>query len=48
MNIVQGCIDCDIVTGKRAPIGGIIYKDDDWTIIHLPYHDSQAIKTRYT
>ena len=34
MNIVQGCFDCDIATGKRAPIGGIIYEDDDWIINH--------------
>ena len=29
---VSGCMSCDILAGKRAPPGGVIYEDEYWHV----------------
>jgi hypothetical protein len=29
---VDGCLSCDILSGKLSPPGGVIYEDDYWHV----------------
>ena len=30
----DGCLGCDITSGRRIPLGGIIYEDEYWMVYH--------------
>ena len=32
MTLMPGCVSCDLVAGKRASLGGVIYEDDYWHV----------------
>ncbi len=32
--LTEGCMACDVLTGKRQAPGGVIYEDDYWRVEH--------------